>query len=151
MKLSALTIVIIFSSPFFFSCNNTADESVNEKTEISTEKNPSHEEHGSIELNNGEKWKANESMLVNIHNLEQALNNFEGKDYTVLAKTIDENIIEVTSSCTMEGQAHEELHKWLVPFMKLSEQFNEATELIDQERISKELKNALVEFNTFFE
>jgi hypothetical protein len=86
--------------------------------------------------------------------MEKAVSSFEGKqseDYTALAKTIDDNLIELTSSCTMEGQAHDELHKWLVPFIELSEQFDVATELAEQEKIYHDFKTSFVEFNTYFE
>ncbi|MCB9360494.1 MAG: hypothetical protein H6587_07910 [Flavobacteriales bacterium] len=146
--------VIIFgcSSP----SENTEDVATHE-TETSieiTETEHHHEELEAIVLDNGNKWKVVETMIVYIRNIEKAVNSFEGtesKDYTALAKTIDENLIELTSSCTMEGQAHDELHKWLVPFIELSEQFDVATELTEQERIYNDFKTAFVEFNTYFE
>lgn len=86
--------------------------------------------------------------------MEKAVNEFNGKesaDYIALAKVIDENIESLTSNCTMTGQAHDELHKWLVPFIELSEQFDAATEQTEQEKIYQEIKNAFVEYNTYFE
>ena len=157
MKRSTLTIAVILSSFFFFSCTNTTTENVDENietTEIVVEEEHHEEEHEAVVLNNGEKWIVVESMLIYIRNMEQAINEFEGKeseDYTALAKTIDENLVELTSSCTMEGQAHDELHKWLVPFISLSEEFDVATELKDQERIYNDFKASFVEFNTYFE
>lgn len=154
MKLSTLTITAIFSNFIFFSCNNTSNENVNETIEISTEEIHHHDEREAILLNNGNKWKVIESMLIYICNMEQAVNSFEGKeskDYTALAKIIDENLIELTSKCTMEGQAHDELHKWLIPFIGLSEQFDVATELTEREKIYNDFKTAFVEFNTYFE
>lgn len=124
------------------------------ETSIETIEENHHEELDTIVLDNGKKWKIVESMLFYIRNIEQAVTSFEGKqseDYTTLAKTIDENLIELTSSCTMEGQAHDELHKWLVPFIELSEQFDVATELSEQEKIYNKFKKAFVEFNIYFE
>jgi hypothetical protein len=157
MKLSRFTIAAILSSFFFFSCTNTANESVNENDEttaVSAEEDHHHNEHEAIVLDNGNKWKVVETMLVYIRNMEKAVNSFDGKeskDYTALAKTIDENLTELTSKCTMDGQAHDELHKWLVPFIELSEQFDKATELVEQEKIYTEFKTSFVEFNTYFE
>ncbi len=93
-------------------------------------------------------------MAVYIRNMEKAVNEFEtleNKDYAVLAKTIDENITELTSKCTMEGQAHDELHKWLVPFIELSEKFDSATELVAQEKIYQKFKASFKTYNTYFE
>ncbi len=51
----------------------------------------------------------------------------------------------------MEGQAHDELHKWLLPFIELSEEFDVATEKENQEKIYQEFKKMFVEYNTYFE
>lgn len=159
MKLSTLTIATILSSFLFFSCTNTSNESANENnesetTEITAEEDHHHDEDEALVLDNGKKWKVIESMLVYIRNMEKAVNNFDGKeskDYVALAKIIDENASELTTKCTMEGQAHDELHKWLVPFLGYSEQFDEATELAEQEQIYNDIKASFVEFNTYFE
>lgn len=112
-----------------------------------------HHNHESeaIMLNDGEKWKVVENMSGYIRNMEKAVNEFEGEDYTALAKTIDENIRALTENCTMEGQAHDELHKWLLPFIELSEEFDVATEKENQEKIYQEFKKMFVEYNTYFE
>jgi len=138
-----------------FSCGEatTEEKEVNQETVV-TEDNHHHNEHEAIVLDNGNKWIVVETMLVYIRNMEKAVNSFDGKeskDYTALAKTIDENLTELTSKCTMDGQAHDELHKWLVPFIELSEQFDKATELVEQEKIYTEFKTSFVEFNTYFE
>lgn len=110
-----------------------------------------HHENEAIVLNHGEKWKVEENMMVFIRNMEKATLDFEGTDYVALAVEIDENIRNLTSNCTMEGQAHDELHKWLVPFIGLSEAFDVAKEQTEQERIYQEIKASFEEFNTYFE
>jgi predicted RND superfamily exporter protein len=162
MKLSTLSIAAILSSFLFFSCSNTSNESANENqeinesetTEIITEESHHHDEDEAIVLDNGKKWVVVETMIVYIRNMEQAVNNFKGtesKDYTALAKIINENVAELTTKCTMEGQGHDELHKWLVPFLGYSEQFDVATDLAEQEKIYQDFKASFVEFNTYFE
>lgn len=145
-------------SLLIFGCNtsleNKKETEAQETTTVTAEGNHHHDEQEAIVLNNGEKWKVVPGMLTYIRNIEQAVSSFEGsqiEDYTVLAKTIDSNLIDLTSSCTMEGQAHDELHKWLVPFIELSEQFDIATTLTEQEKIYADFKAAFVEFNNYFE
>lgn len=108
-------------------------------------------ESEAIMLNDGEKWKVVENMSGYIRNMEKAVNEFKGDNYPALAKTIDENIRALTENCTMEGQAHDELHKWLLPFIELSEEFDVATEKENQEKIYQEFKKMFVEYNTYFE
>lgn len=150
-------LILSLTSVFIFGCNsNTSNNEEKEITETETVVEPTEEEHHydeheAIVLDNGNKWKVVESMLIYIRNMEEAVNNFEGDDYPALAKTIDENIRTLTESCTMEGQAHDELHKWLVPFIGLSEEFDVAVEKEEQVRIYNEFKEAFVEFNKYFE
>lgn len=152
------TAILTALSITLFACSSTTnEEAVSEQTSAenitTNEEETHHHEHEEIVLNNGEKWKVIESMAVYIKNMEKAVNDFNGKesaDYVALAKVIDENIESLTSNCTMTGQAHDELHKWLVPFIELSEQFDAATQQTEQEKIYQEIKKAFIEFNTYF-
>lgn len=87
----------------------------------------SHDEHehgNGLNLNNGEKWKVKDSMIIHIRSGEQAVQDFEvaeEKDYVALANSLNESINLLTSNCTMEGEAHDQLHAWLVPYMGLVE------------------------------
>jgi len=143
----------------FIACKNEGshenhDDHKHQEEAVVQEENHHHDEIEEIVLDNGNKWKVVETMAVYILNMEKAVNEFEtleNKDYAVLAKTIDENITELTSKCTMEGQAHDELHKWLVPFIELSEKFDGATELENQENIYQKFKASFETYNTYFE
>jgi len=140
----------------FIACKNegsheTHDEHEHHDETVAHKEDHHNHESEAILLNNGEKWKVVENMSGYIRNMEKAVNEFEGEDYPALAKTIDENIRELTSNCTMEGQAHDELHKWLLPFIELSEEFDVATELEEQEQIYREFKASFKIYNTYFE
>ena len=96
-------------------------------------------------------------MLAFIQNMENGVIEFSTKEnpnseeYQELAVLIDENIRSLTSNCTMEGQAHDELHKWLLPFISLSEEFDVVTELEEQRSIYNDFKKSFEAFNTYFE
>ena len=156
MKKLLVVSAILFS---FIACKDEShhenhDDHEHQEEAVVQEENHHHDEIEEIVLDNGNKWKVVETMAVYIRNMEQAVNEFEtleNKDYAVLAKTIDENITELTSKCTMEGQAHDELHKWLVPFIELSEEFDGATELVEQEKNYQKFKASFETYNTYFE
>lgn len=153
MKKLLVVSAILFS---FIACKdeghheNHDDHKHHDETVAHEEDHHNHESEA-ILLNNGEKWKVVENMSGYIRNMEKAINEFEGDDYPALAKIIDENIRELTSNCTMEGQAHDELHKWLLPFIELSEEFDVATELEEREKIYREFKASFKVYNTYFE
>lgn len=140
----------------FIACKNEGSHENHDEHEHHDETATHEEDHHNHEseaimLNDGEKWKVVENMSVYIRNMEKAVNEFKGDNYPALAKTIDENIRALTENCTMEGQAHDELHKWLLPFIELSEEFDVATEKENQEKIYQEFKKMFVEYNTYFE
>ena len=51
----------------------------------------------------------------------------------------------------MTGQAHDELHKWLVPFIELSDQLDEAEKLEEQQKIFSQMKLSFSTFKLYFE
>ena len=50
----------------------------------------------------------------------------------------------------MTGQAHDELHKWLIPFLKITKEFKEAKSIDKQKQHLQEIQTAFLEFNTYF-
>ena len=145
-----ITILIPVISLFLFSCGNTSNEKSKEQTETVT-----HEEHQhnaeiqTIELNNGEKWKVDANMITHIRNMENDINSFANvkqKDFKSIAEKLQSNIDLLTSNCTMKGKAHDELHKWLLPYIDLAKELSEAK---DETEASKRFENIQTSFTTF--
>lgn len=63
-----------------------------------------------------------------------------------LAEKLQSNIELLTSNCTMEGQAHDELHKWLLPYIDM---VNELSAAKDDTEASKQFVNIQISFTTF--
>jgi hypothetical protein len=113
-----------------------------------------HSTNATLELNDGKKWVVVKPMMVHIRNLEKAVQDFEstpGQDHAALASTIQENLGRLVTNCTMEGKAHDELHKWLMPFLRLTADYSKATDPRVQQEEFQEIKNALAVFNAHFE
>ncbi len=113
-----------------------------------------HIDSNAIALNNGEKWKLDDKMLVHIRNMENDINSFKNtsnSDYKELAKKLQSNLDLLTSNCTMKGQAHDELHKWLLPYIDLVNVFSKTTnkqELVVQ---FKKIQSSFLTFNQYFQ
>ncbi len=106
-----------------------------------------------IDLNNGKKWEVVPKMMLIIRSMEAEINNFKGSNlnqFAALATTLSAKITELTSNCTMQGKAHDELHKWLVPFIEKVEEFA----VIKSEKEGKVFVTTFKEdfsiFNTYF-
>lgn len=144
---------ILLSSMLLFACNNSANE--NKKSESASHKDAHHhdEDNAVIVLNNGEKWKVDDNMMIHIRAMENDINEFNTQSeesYKELSKKLDKNIDLLTSNCTMEGQAHDELHKWLLPFIDLSENFKNSKTLQEYATHFEEIKTTFIHFNTYF-
>jgi len=88
-----------------------------------------------------------------MRNLEESVREFDrkqGPDHAVLATEIQENLGRLVTNCTMEGKAHDELHKWLMPFLGLSADYSKATDLQVQQHKLNEIKHALLVFQRVF-
>ena len=47
------------------------------------------------------------------------------ENFEKLSENLNKNVDLLTANCTMKGQAHDELHKWLVPYIALVKDFSE--------------------------
>ena len=106
-----------------------------------------------LELNNGEKWTIIESMIVYIRAMENDVASFENtpkKDYSALADKLKENIGLLTSNCTMEGKAHDELHKWLMPYIDQVKALSKPKDDETAEEVFKQLQSSFKTFNQHF-
>lgn len=106
-----------------------------------------------IVLNKGEKWEVEVKMMKIIRGIESDAVNFKGKslsEYTILADSLDSKLNNLTSNCTMTGQAHDELHKWLVPFMEKVDSFASIKSVESGKQFVKTIIQDFKLFNTFF-
>lgn len=140
-----MKIATIFSLIFLLTACSSTDDNANQTIE-----NAPHD----LVLDNNAKWIVVPDMMETIQLLATAIVDFKGttiEDHQVLAKQIEDNLNTLTSNCTMTGQAHDELHKWLLPFLDSSKQFNEATELSELKNCVISLKEEINIFQHYFE
>jgi pyridoxal biosynthesis lyase PdxS len=93
-------------------------------------------------------------MLVHIRNIEKDISgvaNTEEKDYKLLAKNLQHHMDLLTSNCTMKGQAHDELHKWLLPYIDLVNVFSETTNKQELVVKFKQIQASFLTFNQYFQ
>lgn len=156
-------VLLMLMSVLIYSCEKQPSE--NAKTEAGatqTETDATHEDgqHAHTEstnklsLDNGVKWKVNPEMMVHVQQMKTDIAKFATEtagDYKLLADKLTKGNDQLIASCTMQGAAHEELHKWLLPFIDLVGQFSNAT---DQETANKTfqlVQNSMKEFDEYFE
>jgi len=141
---------------FAFNCGGEPKENktevVIEQEEQKQEDNHDHE-HDGVVLNNGEKWEVVEHMMAHIQRMENDVTNFNGKtvvEYKTLSEDLIDNLNLLTSNCTMTGQAHDELHKWLLPYIDLANEFTEIETEVEAEEYFQQIQTSFVTFNQYF-
>lgn len=141
-----LSSFLLFLAFTFTGCegspNNTEIKSVKE--------NEHHHSEEEIKLNNGEKWIVEPSMLSIIRKMESEINHFDQLNFTELGTILSKDIEDLTSNCTMTGQAHDELHKWLLPYIDLVEELTQTSDKQKAIAIYDRLKRSFRTFNQYF-
>ena len=149
-----IILLLIVISLLLFSCNNTSNEKSKQHTEtITYEEHPHSDEMQTIEFNNGEKWKVDANMIMHIRNMENDIitfSNVKSKDYKSLSEKLQSNIDLLTSNCTMKGKAHDELHKWLLPYIDVVKELSEVKNENDALKQFKNIQTSFTTFNQYF-
>jgi hypothetical protein len=149
------TISLTVISLFLFGCGDTSYEKAKEQTETVTHEEHQHnDEIQTIELNNGEKWKVDANMITHIRSMENEVISFtkvEQKDYKSLAEKLQSNIDLLTTNCTMKGKAHDELHKWLMPYIDMVKKLSEAKDETEASKHFDSIQTSFTAFNQYFQ
>ncbi len=127
--------LMITALTFIFACNPNSSKS-------------------NIHLNDGEKWNVNSEMKPHIEKGEKILNEFISKndtDYPQLAKKLNKQNNALIQSCTMTGESHEELHKWLHPHMELIKALSNVQDLDEAREILSKLEASFKTYHTYFQ
>lgn len=150
-----LIIAIIAVGFVTWGCGNKATPKNNQQTDtINSEEHHHHDESIEIELDNGKKWIVDKNMMTHIRNMEKdvaAFNKVELKDYHDLAAQLQINVDLLTSNCTMKGKAHDELHKWLLPYIDLVTELAETKNEKEATKVFENIQASFQTFNQFFE
>lgn len=106
-----------------------------------------------LRLNDGEKWVVNAEMKPHIEKGHELLNDFierGGTEYKELAEGLRMQNLALIESCTMKGESHEELHKWLITHMGLIEQLSTSMDNDQSEELIADLEESFNTYHKFF-
>lgn len=111
----------------------------------------SHEETaGKVQLDNGNKWKANAETITGISNMSSlVLNGIDGKmDAAKLVDSLQVEFKTIFDKCTMKGESHNQLHNFLIPIKGQLEKLKAGN---TDAGILKEMQEYLLTFKNYFE
>ncbi len=134
MKMKIAKLITSLAVVLLFGCNSNHQES-------------------NINLNDGEKWVVNAEMKPHIDKGNELLDNFiqnNGTDFLELANKLKAQNSALVQSCTMKGESHDELHKWLYPHMKLIDNLSKASSLVEANEIIFQLEDSFDAYQQHF-
>ncbi|HET8886074.1 MAG TPA: hypothetical protein VFM70_06950 [Salinimicrobium sp.] len=133
------------------SCNFNKSDNKNINVESHSE---NHEEDNKIELNQGEKWKANEETTNGILNMQNILATSKPEtiaDFQDLSTLLNEEKNLIIKKCTMKGSAHDNLHIYLMPLLEQINSLGEIKSNSEGEKIIQEMALHLNDYFNYFE
>lgn len=108
-----------------------------------------------IPLNAGQKWEVDAAMKPFIIKSEELLTNYLNDDLaqspTLVGQELEELNRQLIQSCTMTGEAHNALHQWLDPHMKLISQLKNARSNSEAQPLLEQLRSSFSIFHKHFD
>ena len=106
-----------------------------------------------LSLNNGEPWEANPETTAGIVNMGDLTGRFvertDPQAYKNLQAGLQKEFKEIVANCTMKGEAHNQLHHYIMPLQGHIEGLS-AENLPDAEASLDELKAHLAIYPEYF-
>jgi hypothetical protein len=160
MKKSIKTLIILLIATYAISCgSNTENKQDDADHDHNHEKaEPKHEEKTedefTLDLNNGKPWSANIETTEGIGNMVVLMDSFSDTEsveaYSVLSNHLTATLNTILKECTMDGEAHNNLHTYLYPMFDMIEGIG-STDLETCKVSYSELKQQLSEYPNYFE
>jgi hypothetical protein len=152
MKKSNILIVTILATILIVSCNNDKNKNKEIAKPVQTEEE-AHESEGVLELNNGNLWMANIETTEGIQNMTKSISNFKDTEnieaYPELKTKLEAEFGAIISKCTMTGEAHDQLHNYLLPMKPLFKDLA-AEDLATRKSGLEKLTKYLSEYSAYF-
>lgn len=120
---------ILFLFAAMIACGGENTQKTEQTTGVSEDKNEMQEVNNkgqekpmenksSLSLNNGEKWIANEETTKGVRNMQTHMADYtqlnEPEECKRLQSALQEEFNYIISKCTMKGEAHDQLHNFLI-------------------------------------
>lgn len=108
-----------------------------------------------VTLENETLWKANEYTSIGMKNMiklmqDLAINKANSKDFDLLTENLKNEFTLIFQKCTMKGEAHNQLHNFLIPINNEFENLGSGdleTAKVSYDRLLKHLKT----YSLYFE
>lgn len=153
MKKTIKTVLLLALTVIFISCEKHAEKK-HQDSETEQAKDLHQKEKSNLKLDNGKLWSANAETTQGINNMIMLMNEFSEKEnleaYTTLKQNLEKEFSAIITNCTMSGEAHDQLHTYLVPLKDLFNGLG-SSDLNTCKTNFDKLNNYLAGYSTYFD
>lgn len=167
--MKTIALVFIFASALLFACdsqkkgqahsgedNHAAhNDAPGDSHRTESEKTDAHtHDMDPIQLNGDQKWDVNKEMMPHIEAGENVFSTYQsnsGTDFKSLATDLRNHNNKLISSCTMQGESHDQLHNWLVPHIALISDLEKAESEEMAKPVVEKLQTSFATFHNYFQ
>lgn len=148
-------IILSLSVLMTFAACNQPEEAGEQKPNSSLQETQQSTSTTAIPLNAEQKWKVDAAMKPFITKSEELLKNYMEGDGALPVSTVAQELEDLNKqliqSCTMTGEAHDALHLWLDPHMKLISSLKSENEKAKAQPLLEQLSQSFAEFHQYFQ
>ena len=148
-------LTILLATSLLLACNAGNEKEKTTATEPAAENHAEHAEQATgLALNNGAKWKADSTTLLNVALLQKIISGAKKEsleNYSQTAAGLQDGLNKMVSECKMKGADHDALHHWLEPLMEKTKELKNANSIENAGTISGEIEKQINLFPQYFE
>lgn len=154
MKIKNIFMITICVGLLFGCAQGVGVDEKPEQIDTASVINGQNEKHDVLILDGTAKWNINEEMRPYVNASQDLLNTYVDKAdtaYHQLAAKLQMEIDSLVQSCTMKGESHANLHKWLHPHIELVKELKETNVDSVAQNIVLQLEDSYATFHQYFE
>lgn len=152
MKIYSRLILFVFLFLCIASCNQRKGEEQGVFNTVQKDRDEEKKDH-TLVLNDGERWIANNETNQGIKAMVELTQSFPYTDdvasYRMLHAQLESELAKIFKKCTMKGEAHDQLHNYLLPLKKRITNL-ELSNVNESKAIVEELKMYLLVYDNYF-
>lgn len=147
------TILVLILTTFCFTACNDGKKKASQKAPSSSVEQQAQAWRAKMELNNDKRWRANPETDNGVMKMEAIIDHNPKKtleNYHIIADRLVEVKTYIIEECTMEGEAHANLHIWLKPLGTQIKALKKAETVEEAQQVTRGIQEHLEGFFTYF-
>lgn len=148
-------LTVLLATGLILACNSGTDNEKSTAIDPASETHHEQEEKATgLALNNGAKWKADSTTLLNVTLLQNIVAGTKKEspgNYMQTAAQLQDGLNKMVNECKMKGADHDALHQWLEPLLEKTKDLKNVTSNEDAAAILHEIENHISLFTQYFE